>query len=394
MGDENPIHTLGDYSKPIHEGYRNTIELPVGNNMVPLRSDTIRLVQNDLLQKVPHNGIDRWLHTQIFYDHVSFHLKFEIDRTAGGKLRDKNANESWEIIDNLSLYDHEGWNDIKEFVKPVKAVSLPQSTSKTPDRRLLELKDLISFLLKGSQRHPDQAQYTPLKLMPKPSTQTLIHKTKINHQSRTPLLFVNDIRGNFEILCNIGGLKHMNALVDQGSDVNVMPLSTYMKLTDKRPIDIDIRLSLASHSYIYPLGIGEDVLVEVAEHVYLVDFVYLDIKEDEKMPFTLGTSFLTMAKVVIKFDKSTITLRSGKSKISFHIIPESFCKDEKGIKNDIEPIAPTVIVNKLVLEWEEKIKLYHQKEMEFDRWRNKNFKNKRPAPIKIKYGMDDKGEVT
>ncbi|GJY95929.1 hypothetical protein Tco_0512290 [Tanacetum coccineum] len=47
MGDANPIRTLGDYSKPsLHEGYRNTIELPEGNNVVPLRSDTIRLVQN------------------------------------------------------------------------------------------------------------------------------------------------------------------------------------------------------------------------------------------------------------------------------------------------------------------------------------------------------------
>ncbi|GKA68520.1 zinc finger, CCHC-type containing protein, partial [Tanacetum coccineum] len=42
MGDENPIRTLRDYSKPSHEGYRNTIELPVGNNVVPLRFDTIR----------------------------------------------------------------------------------------------------------------------------------------------------------------------------------------------------------------------------------------------------------------------------------------------------------------------------------------------------------------
>ncbi|GKD02936.1 hypothetical protein Tco_1177910 [Tanacetum coccineum] len=32
MGDKNPIRTLGNYSKPSHEGYRNTIELPVGNN--------------------------------------------------------------------------------------------------------------------------------------------------------------------------------------------------------------------------------------------------------------------------------------------------------------------------------------------------------------------------
>ncbi|GJZ92280.1 zinc finger, CCHC-type containing protein [Tanacetum coccineum] len=46
MGDENPIRILGDYSIPSHEGYRNTIELPEGNNVVPLRSKTIRLVQN------------------------------------------------------------------------------------------------------------------------------------------------------------------------------------------------------------------------------------------------------------------------------------------------------------------------------------------------------------
>ncbi|GJR56386.1 hypothetical protein Tco_1406907 [Tanacetum coccineum] len=46
MGDENPMRTLGDYSKPSHEGYRNTLELPVGNNVIPLRSDIIRLVQN------------------------------------------------------------------------------------------------------------------------------------------------------------------------------------------------------------------------------------------------------------------------------------------------------------------------------------------------------------
>nr|GEY25151.1 hypothetical protein [Tanacetum cinerariifolium] len=33
MGYENHIRTLGDYSKPSHEGYRNTIELPIGNNV-------------------------------------------------------------------------------------------------------------------------------------------------------------------------------------------------------------------------------------------------------------------------------------------------------------------------------------------------------------------------
>nr|GEX75345.1 MAK10-like protein [Tanacetum cinerariifolium] len=43
---KNPIRTLGYYSRPSHESYRNTIEFLDGNNVAPLRSDTIRLVQN------------------------------------------------------------------------------------------------------------------------------------------------------------------------------------------------------------------------------------------------------------------------------------------------------------------------------------------------------------
>ncbi|GKE38479.1 MAK10-like protein [Tanacetum coccineum] len=159
-----------------------------------------------------------------------------------------------------------------------------------------------------------------------------------------------DIRGNFEIPCSIGDIKHVNDLVDQGSDVKVMPYSTYMKLIDERPAETDIRLSLASHSYIYPLGIAEDVLGEVAKHVFSIDFVIMDIKENKKRPFILGTPFLTTAKATIKFDTGTITLRSGKSKVSFHRISDSSCMSSQGVKNDIEPIAPIMIVNRIVLE--------------------------------------------
>ncbi|GKA39819.1 hypothetical protein Tco_0732412 [Tanacetum coccineum] len=116
-----------------------------------------------------------------------------------------------------------------------------------------------------------------------------------------------DVEGNFKIPCSIGGLKHVNALIDQGSDVNVMPYSTYMKLTNKMPAETDIRLSLASHSYIYPLGIAEDVLVEAA----------------------------------IKFDKGIITLRSRKSKISFHkASPVMGRKDKASLEkgDEVQPI--------------------------------------------------------
>ncbi|GKE49950.1 hypothetical protein Tco_1481208 [Tanacetum coccineum] len=71
-----------------------------------------------------------------------------------GKLGKKNVDESWEIIENLALYDHEGWNDTKEFIKPVKAITAPPGITKTPDWRLLELEDQINFLLKGSRPTP------------------------------------------------------------------------------------------------------------------------------------------------------------------------------------------------------------------------------------------------
>ncbi|GJY43787.1 zinc finger, CCHC-type containing protein [Tanacetum coccineum] len=130
------------------------------------------------------------------------------------------------------------------------------------------------------------------------------------------------------------------------------------KITRKEDIGGNFKIPF-SHSYIYPLGIAEDILVEVSEHVYPMDFVILDIKEDKKRPFILGTPFLTTAKAIIKFDKGTITLRSGK-----------------------------------ILEWEERIKLHLEREMKFDQGKSKNFKSKHPTLIKVEGEMDDEGEVT
>ncbi|GJV50259.1 hypothetical protein Tco_1440471 [Tanacetum coccineum] len=103
MGDKNPIRTLGDYSKPSHEA----IETPLSSPTVKLRIDILMFQQHqgeslseawtrfkDLLQKVPHHGIDLSLQVQIFYDHVNPDTRCNIDQSAGGKLRDRNTEES------------------------------------------------------------------------------------------------------------------------------------------------------------------------------------------------------------------------------------------------------------------------------------------------------------
>ncbi|GJV10010.1 hypothetical protein Tco_1351551 [Tanacetum coccineum] len=97
----------------------------------------------DLLQKVPHHGIDLWLQIQIFYDHVNPITRRTIDQAAGGKLRDKNDEESWALLEDLALYDNESWNDPRDFAKPVKAISMPHDVPSTSDRHLIELENQI-----------------------------------------------------------------------------------------------------------------------------------------------------------------------------------------------------------------------------------------------------------
>ncbi|GJZ06471.1 hypothetical protein Tco_0540264 [Tanacetum coccineum] len=188
MGDANPIRTLRDYSKPSHEGYRNTIELPVGNNVVPLRSDTIRLVQNgcsfhglrsedpnqnlkDFLKLVNSLDLDgenrertrlrlfqkdrktpqRYTDVPTTSRRISLRSMDSrtIDQSAGGKLRDRNAEESWALLEDLALYDNESWNDPRDFAKPVKAISLPQDVPSTSDCRLIELENQVQRLMKA-----------------------------------------------------------------------------------------------------------------------------------------------------------------------------------------------------------------------------------------------------
>ncbi|GKD90784.1 zinc finger, CCHC-type containing protein, partial [Tanacetum coccineum] len=93
----------------------------------------------DLLRKIPHHGIDLWLQVQIFYDHVNPAIRRTIDQSASGKLRDRNTEELWVLLEDLALYDNESWNDPRDFAKPAKAISLSQDVPSTSDRSLIEL---------------------------------------------------------------------------------------------------------------------------------------------------------------------------------------------------------------------------------------------------------------
>nr|GEU38667.1 MAK10-like protein [Tanacetum cinerariifolium] len=148
MGDKNPIRTLGDYSKSSHKGYRNTIELSVGNNVVPLRSDTIRLVQegcsfHGLQTEGPNQHLNDFLKLADSLDlnDENRERTRTIDQSTGGKLHDLNAKESWALLEDLALYDNKSYNDPMDFAKPIKAIALPQDVPSTSDDHLIKLEN-------------------------------------------------------------------------------------------------------------------------------------------------------------------------------------------------------------------------------------------------------------
>ncbi|GKF10523.1 hypothetical protein Tco_0048449, partial [Tanacetum coccineum] len=58
--------------------------------------------------------------------HVNPATRRIIDQAAG-KLRDRNVEESWALLDDLALYDNEIWNDPKDFDKPQAFVDYASS---------------------------------------------------------------------------------------------------------------------------------------------------------------------------------------------------------------------------------------------------------------------------
>ncbi|GJV18741.1 MAK10-like protein [Tanacetum coccineum] len=335
MGDENPIRTLGDYSKPSHEGYRNTIKLPARNNVVPLRSDTIRLVQNGC----SFHGL--------WFEDPNQHLKDFLKLVDLFNLDGENREN--EPLTNRPV------NDPRDFAKPVKAIALPQDVPSTFYRRLIKLKNQVQRLMEAhlAPTQPTQVNKitTPCEICSGPhDTQYCMEDPEqafVEYASSCAdeageedgeVMFIEIIRDDDE---------PQNESLNKGEGTATEgPTVEYFDMFPTRDELTYHKLSLASHSYIYPLGIAEDVLVEVVEHIFPIDFVILDIKENKKRPFSLGTPFLTTAKATIKFDIGTITLRSGKSKISFHRISDSSCITDRGVKNDIGPMAPIMTVNR------------------------------------------------
>ena len=102
--------------------------------------------------------------------------------------------------------------------------------------------------------------------------------------------------GSFAIPFSIGNQISRKALCDLGARINLVPLSMFKRLKLGEPKLTTISLQLVDRSYQHPQGIIENVLVKVGKFVLPMDFIILDMEEDDSVPIILGRPFPATGK--------------------------------------------------------------------------------------------------
>ncbi|XP_026459066.1 uncharacterized protein LOC113359689 [Papaver somniferum] len=125
------------------------------------------------------------------------------------------------------------------------------------------------------------------------------------------------------VTCVTGKQTIDNALLDLGASVNLLPFSVYEQIGLGEMKPTRITLQLADRSVKIPRGIIEDVLVQVENFIYPVEFVILGTQpvssQDINIPIILGHPFLATANAIIHFQTGLIEFSPGNQKISMNV---------------------------------------------------------------------------
>ncbi|XP_058755152.1 uncharacterized protein LOC131628322 [Vicia villosa] len=139
-------------------------------------------------------------------------------------------------------------------------------------------------------------------------------------------------RGSVTIPCTIGDRSFKKALIDLGESVSLMPLSIYKRLGIGKVQDTRMTLLFADHSVKRPYGIVEDVLVKIDKFVFPVDFVILEMLEDEEIPIILGRPFLETGRCLIDIEEGTMTLKDDVATSQHIEVIDQIVSNENALK--------------------------------------------------------------
>ncbi|GKA94429.1 homeodomain-like protein, partial [Tanacetum coccineum] len=148
----------------------------------------------------------------------------------------------------------------------------------------------------------------------------------------------------------IGTTTLSNALADLGASISIMPFSLFKRLGLGNPRQINMVIEMADRSMQSPMEIVKNVLVKINKFIFPVDFIILDIIEDNKVPIILGRPMLATAHARIDVFGKKISLEVGTKQITFDI----------NKKESPAVISPVYVINS----FSEINELYEPKDLE------------------------------
>lgn len=90
-------------------------------------------------------------------------------------------------------------------------------------------------------------------------------------------------------------------------------------------------LQLANTSITRPSRIVEDVLVNMDKFLFPVDFVVMDIEDDDDVPLILGRPFLKTERMMIDIDNGLIKVWVLDKEVSFKLFEAMKHSKDKGV---------------------------------------------------------------
>ncbi|GJZ91779.1 retrovirus-related pol polyprotein from transposon 17.6 [Tanacetum coccineum] len=106
----------------------------------------------------------------------------------------------------------------------------------------------------------------------------------------------------------------------------VLPIEQTRKMLDSQDVWLikglkptRMSIQLVDRSIKYPIGACEILLVKINKFIFLVDFVVLEMDEDETVPIILGRPFIATTHAVIDFHDGKLSLRVGKEIVTLNI---------------------------------------------------------------------------
>ncbi|GJT37094.1 hypothetical protein Tco_0936959 [Tanacetum coccineum] len=357
MGDANPICTLGDYSKPSHEGYRNIIELPVWNNvlvkaislpqdvpstfdrrLIELENQVQRLMEAHLapIQPTQVNRITTSCEIcsgphdtqycmenlgQAFFEYASSRTDEAKEKWYTFKPEQNNFggtyNPSWKSHPNLSQSNLEGL--VSNFMASQDArlskfeADFKQQQSKMTNKIDTVLKAITDQI----------AGALPSNTVKNP---------KLNVNTTTSVLSARSYPTE-DPQCSTWPNRDDDGIewLDVGEPLDLV--DTCHKFTDNAYIDIDLPMNIMSFAYYHTIkngyeymgrnfvGLGRDMHIFVGNMSYVIDFTILENIETNIDPslshVIFGRPFVEIARLAINKKHGLMTFTDKTTEITF-----------------------------------------------------------------------------